>query len=121
MINLDWKRIDLWLEAGASGLEIASRLGIHENTLYQRCKTEKNVDFVEYKSQKRASGDVLLKAAQFDTAVNGKNIPMLIWLGKQRLGQSEKQESLNVNVQTSDTMTKEQLELEVQKAREVLS
>jgi hypothetical protein len=121
MIDLNWKLIDQYLEAGASGLEISARLGIHENTLYQRCKTDKIMDFVEYKAQKRASGDVLLKVAQFDTAVNDKNVSMQIWLGKQRLGQSDKQESLNVNVQTSDTMTKEQLELEVQKAREVLS
>lgn len=120
MINLDWKLIDLWLEAGASGLEIASRLGIHENTLYRRCKEEKKVDFVEYKAQKRASGDLLLKVAQYKAAVNG-NITMQIFLGKQRLGQSDRQESLNVNVQTSDTMTNEQLELEIQKAREVLS
>jgi len=40
--------------------------------------------------------------------------------GKKR-GYNERNETLNVNVQTSDTMTKEQLELEIQKAREVLS
>lgn len=37
------------------------------------------------------SGDNLLRAAQYKAAMGG-NTTMLIWLGKQRLGQSDKNE-----------------------------
>ncbi len=69
--------------------------------------------FADYKASKRAKGDSLLKAKQFDSALNG-SVPMQIWLGKNRLGQTDKKEviSENKNINTFDlsTLTDEQLE-----------
>ena len=48
----------------------------------------------------KSEGAVSLKRAQFDTAVAG-NTAMLIWLGKNRLGQADKIESKNETEITS--------------------
>lgn len=77
------------LEAGCDGTEVAATLGIHPNTLYERCERDNNLSFSEYSATKRASGDRLLKMKQFEVAMTGDKT-MLVWLGKQRLGQTER-------------------------------
>ena len=89
---IDWDVVGEYLMAGCSGVEVAAQLGIHENTLYQRCKSDLGVDFVAFKQEKQASGESLLRKVQFDAAIKDKDRAMLIWLGKQRLGQKEKGE-----------------------------
>lgn len=90
-IPLDWDLIDKFLEADATGVEIAAYFGINEETLYLRCQKEKHIVFSAYKAQKRSKGDILLKAKQMSYAMTGKqgNLGMLIWLGKNRLGQKD--------------------------------
>jgi hypothetical protein len=90
--NIDWDFVGEYLMAGCSGVEVAAQLGIHENTLYQRCKSDLGIDFVAFKQEKQASGESLLRKVQFDAAIKDKDRAMLIWLGKQRLGQKEKGE-----------------------------
>ena len=90
--HIDWDAVAEYLMAGCSGVEVAAQLGIHENTLYQRCKTDLGVEFVAFKQEKQASGDSILKKVQFEAAIKDKDRSMLIWLGKQRLGQKEKGE-----------------------------
>lgn len=89
---IDWNLVAEYLEAGCSGVEIAAQLGVHENTLYQRCKSDLDKDFVAYKQEKQASGDSILRKVQYEAAIKDKDRTMLIWLGKQRLGQKEKAE-----------------------------
>lgn len=90
MIAIDWNKVDELLEAGCDGTQIAAYLGCHEDTLYIRCQDEQKMAFSAYKAQKRAKGDSTLLTAQFDAAVKDKDRAMLIWLGKQRLGQADK-------------------------------
>jgi len=52
-------------------------------------KKKYKTDFSDYKAQKRAKGQVLLREWQMNQAKKG-NISMLIWLGKQYLGQTDK-------------------------------
>ena len=92
LTNIDWDFVGEYLMAGCSGVEVAAQLGIHENTLYQRCKSDLGIDFVAFKQEKQASGESLLRKVQFDAAIKDKDRAMLIWLGKQRLGQKEKGE-----------------------------
>ena len=47
--------------------------------------------FAEYFEQKRGKGKIALRRKQYDVAMSG-NVTMLLWLGKQYLGQSDKQE-----------------------------
>lgn len=105
--KINWKNVAAYLKAGCSGREIAAMIGVHENTLYMRCKEEQNMDFVAFKQEKQAEGDAHIKRAQYEEAVIERDRRMLIWLGKQRLGQREKFESTNKNLNADLTSEKE--------------
>lgn len=87
-ITIDWKIVDSYLASGCTGTEVAAQLGIYPDTLYRRCISEKKKNFADYAAEKRQKGDSMLKAKQFGVAMGG-NTTMLVWLGKQRLNQSE--------------------------------
>ena len=92
-INIDWDQVAYWLEARCSGSQIADILGIHENTLYVRCKTDLGLEFVAFKAKNRSKGEQNLRLAQYESAVKDKDRGMQIWLGKQWLGQTDKSQS----------------------------
>lgn len=97
---IDWDLVDTLAIKGCLGSEIASRLGICADTLYNRCLTDKGVLWSEYLRQKHEIGETLLRAKQFDKAIgkckDGDNT-LLIWLGKQRLGQRESLEQAPIS------------------------
>ena len=86
---IDWKAVDRLLQAGCAGTQIAARLGIRAEVLYDGCQREHKADFTEYSRQRKEAGDTMLHEQQFAAAMKG-NITMQIWLGKQRLGQKDK-------------------------------
>lgn len=88
LIPIDWNLVDRYLESACTGVEIAGVIGCSADTLYKRCVDEKGVNFTAYASQKRSRGDSLIKVAQMQVALKG-NTSMLIWLGKNRLGQKD--------------------------------
>jgi hypothetical protein len=88
LIPIDWNRVDKFLESGCTGIDIAGSLGCSADTLYSRCMQEKEMTFTAYSVQKKSSGDNLIRVAQMNIALKG-NASMLIWLGKNRLGQKD--------------------------------
>ena len=88
--NIDWEFVTEYLKAQCSGVEIASMLGIHENTLYNRCKEDLGIEFVAFSQQKKSEGKQSLKKKQYDVAMSGDKT-MLVWLGKQLLEQTDTQ------------------------------
>ena len=88
-ISIDWKYVDKKLANFWEGTEVAAGLGIEFKTLERRIKEKYNVHFGDYKAQKRAKGEAVLRELQLKTAMAG-NVTMQIWLGKQYLGQKEK-------------------------------
>lgn len=90
-IAIDWNTVDKLLEAGCNGMQVAAHLGVHEDTLYHRTVSEHGVSFSTYSANCRAKGDSLLQAKQFHLAMKGDKT-MLVWLGKNRLGQRDKGE-----------------------------
>lgn len=108
--DIDWKKVDAYLQAHCNGTGIAGLLGISPETLYRACKRDHKIGFDEYSQQKKAEGKELLKAKQFETAMSG-NVSMQIWLGKQYLNQRDRAEmeqsgtttNLNITVDSSDT------------------
>jgi hypothetical protein len=68
---------------GCTDTEIASFFNISRTTL------ERNYE--QYMTKGRESGKIRLRQYQWSAAKKG-NVAMLIWLGKQILGQSDKQE-----------------------------
>jgi len=94
---INWKMVDEYLRSQCDGAHIANILGIHPNTLYLACEEKFNINFSEYSQQKKGEGKELLRARQFKAAMEGDKT-MLVWLGKQYLGQREKTDS-NINLQ----------------------
>jgi hypothetical protein len=87
-VHIDWDKVDRWLECGCLGTEVAAALGCHPDTLYERCLQEKGSVFSAYSREKKCSGDKLLRQKQMEIAMKGDKT-MLLWLGKQRLGQRD--------------------------------
>ena len=65
-------------------------LGMSYELLNQKLKAEKGMGFLEYFAEKRGAGKASLRRRQFEMAKS--NPTMAIWLGKQYLGQADKQE-----------------------------
>ena len=88
-IPIDWKKVDYFLEGGCLGTEIAAYFAMHPNTFYDRVLEHTGLSFTEYSQQKRSKGDGLLRLKQCEKALKGDNT-MLLWLGKNRLGQRDR-------------------------------
>lgn len=93
---IDWKKVDFYLRAHCDGVGIAGILGVSADTLYRACQEEHNIGFADYSAQKKSEGKELLRAKQFETAMNGDKT-LQIWLGKQYLDQRDKTENHNEN------------------------
>ena len=98
--DIDWNKVDKYLQAQCDGVGIALLLGIHPNTLYRRCEEKYKMSFSEYSAQKKTEGKELLRARQFKTAMDGDRT-MQIWLGKQYLNQTDRR-----NIAITDDMDK---------------
>ena len=81
--NLDTKQVEQLAGYGCTDTEIASFFDISRTTL------ERNYE--HYLTKGRESGKIRLRQLQWASAKKG-NVAMLIWLGKQMLGQTDKQE-----------------------------
>lgn len=69
----------------------AEKLGVSADTLDRRLKERFGIGFAEYKRKVQEPMRINLLKKQYDVAMQG-NVSMLIWLGKQHLGQSDKKE-----------------------------
>lgn len=90
-VKIDWELVDKLCYMQCTRAEISSLLNISYHTLIRACKREKKMNYETYAAQKGLGGLVALRRAQFNAAVNG-NIVMMIWLGKQYLGQRDNNE-----------------------------
>ena len=81
--DIDPKKVEQLASFGCTNTEIASFFGCSPDLL------EKN--YSEFLTKGRDKGKIRLRQLQFKAAEKG-NVTMLIWLGKQVLGQTDKQE-----------------------------
>lgn len=88
-IEIDWEAVDALCALQCTQEEIASNLSISVDTLERATRREKKQSFAEYFGTKRRVGFVSLRRKQLELAEAG-NVTMLIWLGKQYLGQKDK-------------------------------
>lgn len=100
-IPLDKSEIEKWARAGSNLSEIAARLGVSTRTLDRRLQSKEYRDLIP---KAHAELRLSLRTKQVQIALAG-NVTMLIWLGKQLLGQQDKLEhsgtidtSIDVNV-----------------------
>jgi len=96
-IPVDWERVDELLNAGCMGTEIAAYYGMHPDTFYTKVEKKFNMGFTQYLQQKRSKGDALIREAQYKKALKKLDNTMLIWLGKQRLGQKETASEITIS------------------------
>lgn len=87
--EIDEKIVRAMAFAGSPTTEIGEYLGIPESTIRRRCG--------EILTKVRARRHTRLRQLQWKAAKNGSTA-MMIWLGKQELGQSDKIESKNEQV-----------------------
>jgi hypothetical protein len=97
LADIDWDKVDSMCKIQCTGDEVASVLNLSYDTLQRACKREKGMSFADYLPQKALAGKASLRRTQWKTATGG-NPTMQIWLGKNMLGQTDKQEiDHNVN------------------------
>lgn len=82
--EIDAKVVEAMAYVGAPNTDIAAYFSVNEGTIRKR--------FSEILAKARAGRRVKLRELQWDAAKHG-NTTMLIWLGKQDLGQADKQET----------------------------
>lgn len=92
---IDWSLVDKLLLAGCTGAEIAPHFDMHPDTLYRRVQDKHSVTFTVYAADKRQKGESLLRAKQYEKAIQGDNT-MLVWLGKNRMKQKETPDNDNI-------------------------
>jgi len=81
--NLDTEKVEQLAGFGCTNTEIASFFGCDESLIRK--------SYSEFLSKGRDKGKIRLRQLQWRAAERG-NVSMMIWLGKQVLGQVDKQE-----------------------------
>lgn len=81
--------------------EVASFFSCSPDTIERWCKRELKITFAEAFKKHSANGKISLRRWQFKMAEH--SVPMAIWLGKQYLGQTEKQE-MSLSTNSDDTI-----------------
>jgi IS30 family transposase len=100
---IDWDKVDKMCAIHCTGEEIAAILDVDYDTLQRSCKREKKKKFADYIRQKSSNGKMSLRRRQYSAAMEG-NATMLVWLGKNWLGQTDKieeeddQQTNNINI-----------------------
>ena len=87
-ITIDWAVVAELYKIQCTTKEVTDIIGVSYETLNNKCQVEFKIPFAEWRESKSADGKSSLRRAQFSTAVQGNPI-LLIWLGKQMLGQSD--------------------------------
>lgn len=90
MVFDGWEQLDA-LIIWASEVYCAEQLKISIDTLATKIKEKSGLSFSDYKHKKKEVLRINLLKKQYEVAIAG-NVSMLIWLGKQELGQKDKQE-----------------------------
>lgn len=90
--EIDWDEFDRLCELHCTLTEIAAWFKVSEDTIERRVNETHCMTFAEYYKIKSANGKSSLRRMQYKAAMAG-NTAMLIWLGKQLLGQHDRQET----------------------------
>jgi hypothetical protein len=90
--KIDWEKVDSLAFIQCTIEEIAGVLDIDADTLATACKRVHKMKLSEYIAKKATGGKASLRRRQYTKAVTEGNPTLLIWLGKQWLGQTDKVE-----------------------------
>lgn len=90
--DIDWAKVKDMCAIMCTAEEIASISRICIKTLCNRCKSDHGMTFQEFWGVHSAEGKMSLRRAQYEAATTKGNVTAQIWLGKQVLGQRDKQD-----------------------------
>jgi IS30 family transposase len=93
LIQIDWIAFDKLCGIQATLEEIASWFDCSDTTIERAVKREKKQGFEDYYAQKAGKGKISLRRKQWELAMKGDKT-MLVWLGKQYLGQNERMQMM---------------------------
>lgn len=85
---IDWEELDKLCFIQCTCAEIAGWFRCSTYTIDRLCKEKWGLNFTDYFNKKSVGGRISLRRKQFQIATAG-NVPLLIFLGKQYLGQTE--------------------------------
>ena len=91
--QIDYRQLEELCRIQCTGEECAAVLGVDYDTLNTALKRDGHGGFSDWNKRNSGYGKASLRRLQWKSAQSG-NVSMLIWLGKQYLGQSDKQESV---------------------------
>lgn len=103
-IEIDFDMVKKLCAIQCTGQEIADVLDVSYDTLERRVKEVYQISFADYIKKHSANGKMSLRRKQHEVAMKG-NTTMLVWLGKQYLGQTDKQIVDNTSSDGSMTPT----------------
>lgn len=87
--EFNWDQLNKICRYPLTQEDIASILDISVDTIARRIREEFDLTFAEYHNQKKSYFRKNILVKQYEVAMNG-NVSMLIWLGKNYLGQKDK-------------------------------
>jgi hypothetical protein len=82
------------LKIWCTAAEICAIMGVSEDTLSRRVMEKHGISFAEFAEQKRAGGKMSLRRKMYNAAISTGDNTMMIWLSKNILGWSDKQETI---------------------------
>lgn len=96
---VDYEKLSALCRIHCTEIECAAVLGCHMDTLSQCLKRDGHGSFPEYFKIHSSTGKVSLRRRQWRAAVEDGNVTMMIWLGKNHLGQRDQPEEVQDNSQ----------------------
>ena len=101
-IKIDAGKLEGMVMYGATCLDCAGIFNCSEDTIVRFIRRKYKMSFAEYSDKKKSTIRMKLRQKQLELALDEGNVSMLIWCGKQLLGQSD---------QTSVTQTSNVVQL----------
>lgn len=101
-VNIEKEDFEKLCSMQCTLIEIAGFFDCSEDTIERWCKETYEETFADVFKRKSAKGKISVRRKQFQVADSG-NATMLIWLGKQYLGQREYQD-ITLNKDTDDSI-----------------
>ena len=91
--EVNFEQLKAMVRIQCTAEECAAIMGMSADTLDTRLKDAGYAGFSEFYQKYSHEGKMSLRRAQWEAATKKKNPTMLIWLGKQYLGQKDKIEN----------------------------
>lgn len=97
--EIDFDALEKLCHIQCTAEEISAYFDVSIDTIERRIQEEYDINFAEYFAKNRGKGKISLRRVQFQSAMSG-NTTMMVWLGKNWLNQTDKQEIEHTGTQT---------------------